>query len=149
MAVGMAIGVPHGAGAASAGAAASSKARGQRLEILVHNISHKDMVLSLRRTRTAAKPLPQQPAGKAISNVIDAVRIAATPIRVLNDSLLVLGPPRSNVCIYTHAQRSTTHSNVVVNCVDDWAIQTAAVGSQRILQNKGHPDSCYGCLFGK
>lgn len=52
---------------------AGPAAQGQRLEILVHNISHKDMVLSLRRTRRAAKPLPQRPAGKAISNVIDAV----------------------------------------------------------------------------
>lgn len=48
---------------------------GRQLEILVHNISHKDMVLSLRRTKDAAKPAsPQQrPTGEVVSNVIDAV----------------------------------------------------------------------------
>lgn len=74
--IGVAVGVQPGAEAASAGPAA----KGQRLEILVHNISHKDMVLSLRRTRSAVKPLPQRPAGKAISNVIDAVSSQVTPI---------------------------------------------------------------------
>ncbi|CAM9477883.1 unnamed protein product [Scytosiphon promiscuus] len=51
---------------------------GRRLEILVHNISHKDMVLSLRRTRSAVKPArPQQrPTGEAVSDVIDAVDTA-------------------------------------------------------------------------
>lgn len=69
-----AVGAPPSAEAASVGPAA----QGQRLEILVHNISHKDMVLSLRRTRRAAKPLPQRPAGQAISNVIDAVSCSTT-----------------------------------------------------------------------
>lgn len=73
---GVAVGVPPSAKAASAGPAA----KGQRLEILVHNISHKDMVLSLRRTRRAAQPLPQRPAGKATSNVIDAVSCRNTHI---------------------------------------------------------------------
>lgn len=52
----------------------------RRLEILVHNISHKDMVLSLRRTRRAAKPArPQQrPTGEAVSNVIDAVSFSTS-----------------------------------------------------------------------
>lgn len=45
------------------GAAASTEAgeeaaspSGRRLELLVHNVSHKDMVLSLRRTRLGARP---------------------------------------------------------------------------------------------
>lgn len=60
------------------------EAQGRRLEILVHNVSHKDMVLSLRRTRRAAANTRQQQqehqqehqgrlAGEAISNVINAV----------------------------------------------------------------------------
>lgn len=68
------------AGKASGGA--DDAGRGRRLEILVHNISHKDMVLSLRRTRRAAAKPPHskaRPAGggggakKAVSDVIDAV----------------------------------------------------------------------------
>ena len=38
----------------AAGKAAASD--GRRLELLVHNVSHKDMVLSLRRTRLGARP---------------------------------------------------------------------------------------------
>lgn len=67
---------PPGGGAAAGGRTPSGAegSAGRRLEILVHNISHKDMVLSLRRTRKAAAVmLRQPPTGEAMSNVIDAV----------------------------------------------------------------------------
>lgn len=44
---------------------------GKRLELLVHNISHKDMVLSLRRTRLGVR---RRLRGEAVS-AIDAVRV--------------------------------------------------------------------------
>lgn len=60
--------------------AASTKARaesapfagGKRLEVLVHNISHKDMVLSLRRSQLAA--IPGLGGGEPGTTSIDAVR---------------------------------------------------------------------------
>lgn len=65
---------PPGSGAGGRTSSGAEGATGRRLEILVHNISHKDMVLSLRRTRrAAATPQQQPPSGEAISNVIDAV----------------------------------------------------------------------------
>lgn len=44
---------------------------GRRLELLVHNVSHKDMVLSLRRTRRASRTRRPGESG----NVIDDVRV--------------------------------------------------------------------------
>lgn len=64
----------------SSGRAASTQARaefepsagGKRLEILVHNISHKDMVLSLRRSQLAA--IPGLGGREPGTTSIDAVR---------------------------------------------------------------------------
>ncbi|CAM9417093.1 unnamed protein product, partial [Ectocarpus sp. 12 AP-2014] len=71
---------PPGGGAAAGGRTSSvaEGSAGRRLEILVHNISHKDMVLSLRRTRKAAAAMPGQPPSgeEAMSNVIDAADTA-------------------------------------------------------------------------
>lgn len=55
----------------TAGKAAASD--GRRLELLVHNVSHKDMVLSLRRTRLGARPRLYGEPGYPI----DAVRAPA------------------------------------------------------------------------
>ncbi|CAM9341794.1 unnamed protein product [Pylaiella littoralis] len=72
------------AGAGGGVEPAGPEGQGRRLEILVHNVSHKDMVLSLRRTRRAAQTHQQQqqqrrrrrPAGEAVCSVIDAVDTA-------------------------------------------------------------------------
>lgn len=96
------VGGPPNAAAVSVGPGAP----GQRLEILVHNISHKDMVLSLRRTRGAAKPLPQRPAEKAISNAIVAVScVVALPIRIPYLCLAAL----QQICTYAPYSIRPTH----------------------------------------
>lgn len=46
---------------------------GQRLELLIHNVSHKDMVLSIRRTRCSTAAAAEEDATGEKFNVINAV----------------------------------------------------------------------------
>lgn len=54
-------------------AASFCASAGQRLELLVHNVSHKDMVLSIRRTRCSIAAAAKEAATSEKSNVINAV----------------------------------------------------------------------------
>lgn len=70
---------PPGTSSSAVDSAASKKARtesapsagGKRLEVLVHNISHKDMVLSLRRSQLAV--MPRLGGAEPVTTSIDAV----------------------------------------------------------------------------
>lgn len=54
-------------------AASASASGGQRLELLIHNVSHKDMVLSIRRTRYSTAAATAEAATGEKFNVINAV----------------------------------------------------------------------------